>query len=127
MTREKYSREPSDYRPSSRVAVISVIISALPEVEAVLEMVLLVRKAGCLGIGRFTVSLPSKATTFDMVGRSLGSSCTHNSPICTHLKNSLALQLDLTVSSIKSNALPSCHNLHACNIIKIAVGMDKES
>ena len=63
-----------NYRPSSVVAVISVLVSALLEVEAVNEMVLLVRKVGCLGIGRLTVSLPSKTTTFDIVGCSLGSS-----------------------------------------------------
>lgn len=105
------------HRPSWRVEVISVLDSTLLDIEAVLESVVLVTKAGCFGIGRLAVSLPSNTTTLDMVGRSLGSSCTHNSPTCTHLNTSLALQLDRSVESIKSNGLPSCHSLHACNII----------
>jgi hypothetical protein len=50
-----------------------------------------------------------------MVGRSDGSSCTHKSAAFTHLRNSLVLQLSRNVSSIKSNALSSLHNLQAWN------------
>jgi hypothetical protein len=56
------------------------------EEEAVLERDLLTTKAACLGIGRVAVSLPSMKTTFDIVGRSFGSSCTHKSPTLTPQK-----------------------------------------
>jgi hypothetical protein len=105
------------------VAVNSLMLSPLLEEEDVLESDLLTTKAGCLGVGRVAASLPSMKTTFDIVGRSLGSSCTHKSPTLTHLKNSLVLQLSRNVWSIKSNALFSFHNFHAWGSFKIEIGM----
>lgn len=70
-------------------------VSGLLEEEALLllEGHRLTIKAGCLGAGIVAVSLPSMKTTCDMVGRSLGSSCTHKSPTLTHFKYSSLLQL----------------------------------
>jgi hypothetical protein len=90
-------------------------LSCLLEAKAVPERPLRIKKAGFLGTGKFAVSLLSIKTTFEMVGRSDGSSCTHKSAAFTHLRNSLVLQLSRNVSSIKSNALSSLHNLQAWN------------
>jgi hypothetical protein len=43
-------------------------------------------KAGRFGVGTVAASLSSMVTTFDKVGQSFGSSCTHKSPIFTHFK-----------------------------------------
>jgi len=118
-----------NYLPSSEAIVVSMLVSCLLEdeavpkrpvpclleQEAVPERPLRIKKAGFLGTGKFAVSLLSITTTFDMVGRSDGSSCTHKSAAFTHLRNSLVLQLSRNVSSIKSNALSSLHNLQAWN------------
>lgn len=103
------------YLPSSNVTVNSLLeqVSGLLEEEALLEGHRLTTKAGCLGVGSVAVSLPSMKTTLDMVGRSLGSSCTHKSPTVMHFRYSSFLQLSLSVSSIKSNALSSFHKCHA--------------
>jgi hypothetical protein len=105
------------------VAVNSLNVCGLLEEEPVLERDLLTTKAGCLGVGRVAVSFPSMKTAFNIVGRSLGSSCTHKSPTLTHLKNSFVLQLSRNVWSIKSNALSSFHNFHAWESFKIEIGM----
>ena len=83
------------YRPSSMVARNSLFkdASGLLEDEAELERSLLTTKAGCLGTGSVAVSLLSITTATAMVGRSLGSSCTHNSPTFTHLRNSFVLHV----------------------------------
>ena len=67
--------------------------SGLLEEEAELERSLLTTKAGCLGTGSVAVSLLSITTAAAMVGRSLGSSCTHNSPTFAHLRNSFVLHV----------------------------------
>lgn len=53
------------YRPSSNVTVSSLLeqVSGLLEEEALLEGHRLTTKAGCLGVGRVAVSLPSMKTT----------------------------------------------------------------
>jgi hypothetical protein len=104
------------YRPSSKVTVNTLLeqVSGLLEEEALLEGHLLRTKAGCLGFGRVAASLPSMKTTLDIVGRSLGSSCTHKSPTFTHFKYSFVLQLPDSVWSIKSSDLSSFHKCHAC-------------
>ena len=99
------------YAASSKLVVISVYVSGL--IEEALDSPLLRTKAGSLGIGTVTVSLSSMVTTFDMVGRSLGSSCMHRSPTFTHFVNRSALQDSCRFWSIKSNTLVSVHNLHA--------------
>lgn len=118
-----------NYLPSSEAIAVSMLLSCLLEDEAVPERPLScsleakavperplrIKKAGFLGTGKFAVSLLSITTTFDMVGRSAGSSCTHKSAAFTHLRNSLVLQISRNVSSIKSNALSSLHNLQAWN------------
>jgi len=118
-----------NYLTSSEAIVVSMLLSCLLEDEAVPERPpscsleakavperpLRIKKAGFLGTGKFAVSLLSITTTFDMVGRSDGSSCTHKSAAFTHLRNSLVLQLSRDVSSIKSNDLSSLHNLQAWN------------
>jgi hypothetical protein len=43
-------------------------------------------KAGRFGVGTVAASLSSMVTTFDKVGQSFGSSCTHKSPIFMHFK-----------------------------------------
>jgi hypothetical protein len=78
---------------------------------------------GCFGVGSVPVSLSSMVTTFDMVGRSFGSICTHKSPICTHFTNWSALQTSCSVGSIKSTTLFSPHNLHAWENFKLRIGM----
>jgi hypothetical protein len=120
-----------NYLPSSEAIVVSMLVSCLLEDEAVPkrpvpclleqeavavpERPLRIKKAGFLGTGKFAVSLLSITTTFDMVGRSDGSSCTHKRAAFTHLRNSLVLQISRNVSSIKSNTLSSLHNLQAWN------------
>ena len=104
------------YRPCSKVDVNSLTDKSLLE-ELVSEGDLLVTKAGCLGLGRLAVSFPSMKTTFDIIGRSLGSSCTHNRPTFAHLRNSFPLHVSLSVASIRSNGLLSFHNFHACEAI----------
>ena len=66
--------------------VISLFVSGLLEDDAVLDPLLSI-KAGRLGAGTVVESLSSMVMTFDMVGRSLGSSWTHKSPTFTHFKN----------------------------------------
>ena len=88
-------------------------VSCLIEEEALLEGNRLTIKASYLGVGRVAVSLPSMKTTLDMVGQSLGSSCTHSSPTFTHFKYSSVLQLSHRVWSIKSSAFSSFHECHA--------------
>ena len=75
------------YRPSSKLIVISIFVSGLLEDEAVVLEPLLRTKAGCLGVGSVATSPSSIVMTFDMLGRSLGSSWTHKSPIFTHFMN----------------------------------------
>ena len=99
------------HRPS-RLFVNSLFDSGLLE-EVELGWPLLVEKAGCLGVGRFTVSPSSFLIIIDMVGWSLGSCCTHKRPIFRHFTNWSAMQVSRRVSSIKSNSLSSVHNLHA--------------
>ena len=110
------------YLPS-RVIVISEFVSGLVEEEAVLELPLRMRKTGCLGVGGFAASLSSKVITFDIVGRSLGSSCTHKSPTFTHLINSFWLQLSSKVLSIKSITLSTVQSSHACEEFHIQIVM----
>ena len=87
--------------------------SALLEEDAVLERSLFTTKAGSLGTGIVAASLLSRRTAMAMVGRSLGSSCTHNSPTFTHLENSFVLHVSLSVWSISSKTLSSFHSFHA--------------
>ena len=103
------------YLPFSKVTVNSLCeqLSSLLEVEALLEGHLLTIKAGCFGVGRVLDSLPSMNTTFDMVGRSFGSSCTHNSPTFTHFKYSSVVHVWHSVWSINSSALSTFHKCHA--------------
>lgn len=103
-------------RPISNVDVNSLTDNALLE-DPVDEIDFLTTKAGCLGFGSVAVSLPSMYTTFVIVGRSSGSSCTHNSPTFIHLKNSSALHVSLSATSIKSNALFSLHHDSRLRII----------
>lgn len=80
------------YLPSSRVMVSSFSekVSSLVDEEALLDEGQRLRtKAGCFGLGRVAASLlPSMKTTFDIGGRSLGSSCIQSSPTFKHFKNS---------------------------------------
>jgi len=71
-------------------------------------------KAGCCGWGRAIGSLANAKSTNDIVGLSAGSFCTHNSPICMHLKIPSAGLLSTNKGSTNSIAFPSIHNLHAC-------------
>lgn len=105
------------HRPCSKLDVNSLTDNGFLEEPELGD--LLTTKAGCLGLGRLAVSLPTMKTTFEMVGRSLGLSCTHNSPTFTHLKNSFASQVvSLNDVSIRSKGLFSFHNFHACNSLK---------
>ena len=90
---QRQGEDIRNHRPSSNVFVSSVSHSCLLEEEAEPERDLLTTYAGRLGIVRLVVSLPSMKSTFDMVGRSPGSSCTHKSPTLTHLSNSFVLQV----------------------------------
>ena len=101
------------YRPSWLLLWNCILVCGLLEEVAVLERPLLIKNVGCLGVWRDKVSLSSIVTTFDMVGRSPGSSCTHKSPMFTHLMNWFVLQLSRRDGSIKSNSLFSVHSLHA--------------
>ena len=93
--------------------------SGLLDDEAVLEGPLFMTKAGSLGTGIVAVSLLSSTTATAMVGRSLGSSCTHNSPTFTHLVNSFVLHVSLSVWSISSNTLSSFHSFHAYDSLRV--------
>lgn len=97
--------------------VISVCDSGKLE-EATLEKPLRTTKAGSLGVGSTADSLSSMVMTFDMVGLSLGSSCTHNSPTFTHFINCSSLQLPCKDRSIKSNTLFAVQSIHACEKVK---------
>ena len=108
------------YGSSSKLIVNSVYVSGLVE-EEVLDWPLLRTKAGRLGVATVAVSLSSMVTTFDMVGRSLGSSCMHKSPTFTHFINLSTLQDSCRVWSIKSNTLFSVHNLHAYDKFKTKI------
>lgn len=108
------------YLPSSNVTVNSLCenVSGLLEEDALLEGHRLTTNAGCLGVGSVAVSLPSMKTTFDMVGRSLGSSWTHNKPTLMHFKYSSFLQLSHSVFSNKSSAFSSFQRCHAWAIYR---------
>lgn len=103
------------YLPSCKVTVNSLWekVSGLVEEEALLEGHRRTTKAGGFGDGRVAVSLPSMKTTFNMVGRSHGSSCTHNSPTFKHFKYSSRLQFPLSVCSIKSKPSSFIHKSQA--------------
>lgn len=68
---------------------------------------------GCFGIESNVVSFSSMNTTVDISGLLFGLSCTHKSPMCMHLRASLAEQLSSRDESTKSIALPPFHRLHA--------------
>ena len=107
-----------NYLPSSKLTVISLlepIFGLVEEEETKLGGPLLRTKAGFLDTGSVAISLLSMRNALDMVGRSLGSYCTHNNPTFTHLKNSFILHVSLSVWSIRSYTLSSIHNLHAWN------------
>ena len=101
------------HRPSRLFVTLLIDSGLLDEVE--LDWSLLMKKAGCLGVGRFKVSPSSILITIDMVGRSLGSSCTHKRPIFRHFTNWSAMQVSCRVSSIKSNNLLLVHSPHVCD------------
>ena len=94
------------HRPS-RLFVMSLFDSGLLE-EVELERSLVMQKAGCLRVGRFVVSLSSILITFDMVGRSLGSSCTHQRPIFMHF--TIDLQCKYLVGSHPLNTKSCCRS-----------------
>jgi hypothetical protein len=76
-----------DHLPA-KLLVDSVYVSGPLEEVVVLEKPLGVgTKAVRFGVGIVATSLSSMVTTFDMCGRSFGSSCTHKSPIFTHFTN----------------------------------------
>jgi hypothetical protein len=111
-----------DHLPS-KLQVDSVYVYGLLEEVALLERPLHGTNAGCFGVGTVAVSLLSMITTFDMVGRSFGSSCTHKSPTFKHFTNWYALQASCRAGSIKSKAWFSTHNFHAWDKFKIRIGM----
>ena len=82
----RFMRTITTHHRLSRLFLMSLFDSGLLE-EVELDWSLVMQKAGCLGVGRFVVSLSSILITFDMVGRSLGSSCTHKRPIFMHFTN----------------------------------------
>jgi hypothetical protein len=75
------------YHVSSKLLVNSVHVSGLLEELALLERPLRGTNAGYFGVATVAFSLSNMVTTFDMVGRSLGSSSTHKSPTFTHFTN----------------------------------------
>jgi hypothetical protein len=75
------------YRVPPKLLVDSVCVLGLVEELVVLEGPIPGTKAGLFGVGTVAASLSSMIKTFDMVGRSFGSSCTHKSPIFTHFMN----------------------------------------
>ena len=83
------------------------------DVDTSSEAILPIENAGCLGFGMATVSLASITTTSDMLGLSLGSSWTHNKPICMHLSTSLPVKDFSSIGSIISKHFPSDHVLQA--------------
>jgi hypothetical protein len=76
------------YPVSSKVVLVnSVNVSGLLEEVALLERLLHETNAGCSGVGIVATLLSSMVITFDMVGRSFGSSCKHKSPTFTYFTN----------------------------------------
>jgi hypothetical protein len=69
---------------------------------------------GCFGEGRDSNSFPKRSRTDEIVGLSVGSSCTHKSPICMHFKTSVVKHDSINEGSTNSNSFPSFHSLHAC-------------
>lgn len=74
--------------------------------------------AGFFGSASSIESLPSNTTTADIVGLSSGSSWTHKSPICMHLKICVVGHDSIKPGSTNSNAFPSFHSFHACQLFK---------
>lgn len=105
------------YRPSTTEAVNSlldkVFILDEEEEDAVSDKRRLATKAGCFGLGRLMFSVASIITTFDIVGLSFGSSCTHSRPIFIHFKTSVSLKDEIRIGSIISSAFSSIQNFHA--------------
>ena len=103
------------YRPSEDTVLVSSfkLETCRLEDEAVSDKGFQQTKAGCFGMGRQTFSLLSIRNTDDIVGRSLGSSCTHNKPTCMHFITLDVLQESLSVWLTISNCLSSFHNFQA--------------
>lgn len=72
----------------------------------------LVTKAGCLGVGRAARSLLSIGTIQDIVGRSIGFSCTQRSPMLMY--RTLDVEEGYAIEgSFNSEALSLIHKSHA--------------
>lgn len=112
--RERDSEERFSYWLCSMVDCMVKLESGLVEEEPMLDRPGLRAKAGLRGVGNVVISPPSMKSTFDIVGRLLGSSCTHRRPTFIHFKTSSLLQLSWSTWSIMSIALFSVHSLHVC-------------
>lgn len=106
------------HRPCCMADDMVKLESGLVEEDPVLDRLGLRAKAGFFGVGTVAISPPSMKSTFDIVGRSLGSSCTHRRATFIHFRTSCLLQRPSRTGSVKSIALLSDHSLHACtNVI----------
>lgn len=110
----KLSQKVANHRGRISENVIS-FTEGLVVVDGSARSTLPKESGGCLGWGRTIDSLPRSTTTFDMVGLCSGFSCTHSSPMCTHLTISEASHDSNSIGSTKSNSFPSFHSLHACH------------
>ena len=74
--------------------------------------------AGFFGSASSIESLPSNTTTADIVGLSAGSSWTHKSPICMHLKICVVGHDSIKQGSTNSTSFPSFHSFHTYQLFK---------
>lgn len=100
------------YRASIIVMLTSFTETWILE-EPFLEGVGLVVNAGCLGLGKSSISRVSIDKTVETFGLSSAYSCTHNSPTCTHLWISFLSCSSIILESTNSTILFSFHNFHA--------------
>ncbi|WVZ92601.1 LOW QUALITY PROTEIN: hypothetical protein U9M48_038650, partial [Paspalum notatum var. saurae] len=95
------------------VASLALHDSVIVDVEASSLATLTWKYPGCVGSGRAMLSLPSIATTSDMVGLSVAFSCTHNNAMLMHLIMSMVQPLTATDASMSSYHLCWFHSCHA--------------
>ena len=101
------------YLPCVLDIVASLILYVSAIVDASSFATLAWKYPGCLGSGRAMSSLPSIATTSDVVGLSIAFSCTHSNAMLMHLIISTVQPFVANDISTSSGHLCSFHSFHA--------------
>lgn len=107
------------YRPAS-IVIVTWLLETLEE-DDMLDVCVLITKAGRLGLGRHVFSPTNITMTSDILGRSIESSCTHKSATLIHFITSLMLHESSNDFSVSCIAFSSIHSLHACDNFQLDI------